>query len=185
MQILSGTSESLPKYLMSEVAEYRHQVFVERLGWSLQTENNMEIDQFDHPETVYVIVQGNQGEITGCARLLPTTGPYLLGEVFPQLLNSMPLPCTPEIWELSRFATGRPKNPGACPEEAAGQMVRILLEKSIACAAGYGAKKLITVTSLPVERLLVRYGFRSHRAGAPTSVGDEIVVARWIELSEK
>lgn len=182
MQFISGAAETLPHNFFERIAGYRHQVFVERLGWPLHTENGMESDQFDRPNTIYVVSHDDQGEIIGCARLLPTTGPYLLGEVFPQLLNGLPPPCSPDIWELSRFATGRPKNRKACPEETAGQMVRLLLEKSIASAAGYGAKKLITVTSLPVERLLARYVTHSHRAGPPTLVGDEVVVARWIEF---
>ena len=52
---------------------------------------------------VYVVGE-EAGRVVGCARLLPTTRPYLLGEVCPQLLNGMPPPSSPEIWELSRFA---------------------------------------------------------------------------------
>ena len=79
-------------------------VFVERFGWALHTKNGMESDQFDRQDTVYVVAQDDRGHVSGCARLLPTTRPYLLGEAFPQLLNGLAPPCSPDVWELSRFA---------------------------------------------------------------------------------
>lgn len=140
MQVISGAAETLPNNFYERIAGYRYQVFVERLGWPLHTENGMESDQFDHPDTIYVVSQDEQGEITGCARLLPTTGPYLLGEVFPQLLNGLPLPCSPDIWELSRFATGYRSGSSTSTKMTAEQLTRSLLAESIACAAGHGAK---------------------------------------------
>ncbi len=104
MHVMSGTSTGLPKDLYSKVANYRHKVFVEQLGWELQTQDGMELDQFDRHDTVYVVAQDDKGHISGCARLLPTTRPYLLLEVFPQLLNGLLPPNSPEVWELSRFA---------------------------------------------------------------------------------
>ncbi len=37
---------------MTNVARYRHKVFVERLGWQLRCENALEYDQFDRHDTV-------------------------------------------------------------------------------------------------------------------------------------
>ena len=89
MQVYSGNQQQLPVGLYTDVARFRHMVFVERLGWSLQTHDNTEHDQFDRPDTVYVVTKNDEGDIFGCARLLPTIRPYLLGEVFPQLLNGL------------------------------------------------------------------------------------------------
>ncbi len=182
MQLISGATGNLPKDLYARVASYRHQVFVEQMGWPLHTKNGMESDQFDRQDTVYVVGQDAYGHITGCARLLPTTGPYLLREVFPQLLNGLPPPYSPEIWELSRFAAVDLHSRGAPYESTPTRMAHKLLEQSIACAAGHGAKKLITVTSIAVERLLSRNGFRSHRAGPPMIVDGKPIVACWIGL---
>lgn len=92
MHVVSSVPEGLPNGLYSKIAHYRHKVFVKRLGWPLQTQNGIELDQFDRPDTVYVVAQDDEGCIVGCARLLPTTRPYLLGEVFPQLLNGLAPP---------------------------------------------------------------------------------------------
>lgn len=181
MQVISGSAETLPNNLYARVASYRHQVFVEKLGWPLHTENGMESDQFDRPDTVYVVAQDGDGHIIGCARLLPTTGPYLLGEVFPQLLNGLPPPCSPDVWELSRFAAVDRANTST-NYKSTTLAVR-LLEQSMARAATHGAKKLIIVTALAVERILRRNGFQSHRAGPPMMVNDgQIIVACWISL---
>ena len=181
MQVISGAAETLPNNLYARVAGYRHQVFVERLGWPLHTENGMESDQFDRPDTVYVVAQDAHGHITGCARLLSTTGPYLLGEVFPQLLNGLPPPHSPEVWELSRFAAVDLHSRGAPYESTPTRVAHKLLELSIACAAGHGAKKLIAVTSVAVERLLSRMDFHSHRAGPLMIIDGQPIIACWIE----
>lgn len=183
MQVISGAAETLPNNLYERVAGYRHQVFVEQLGWPLHTESGMESDQFDRSDTVYVIAQDAHNHITGCARLLPTTGPYLLRDVFPQLLNGLPPPRSPDVWELSRFAAMDFTSRGAPSYESTPTKVACkLLKQSIACAAGHGAKKLITVTSIAVERLLSRNEFRSHRAGLPMKIDGQSIVACWIEV---
>src|SRR5438105_6341931 len=104
MDITVGARESLPRHVVDDLACYRHRVFIERLGWQLQAKGGLEVDQFDRPDTVYVIARGAHDKVIGCARLLPTLRPYLLAEVFPQLLHGLPAPCAPDVWELSRFA---------------------------------------------------------------------------------
>ena len=104
MRFIAGRSADLPPQLMRGVASYRHSVFVQKLGWQLACEENLEYDQFDRADTVYMVAQNTHGDIIGTARLLPTSSPYLLGDVFPQLLNGLPIPKTDEVWELSRFA---------------------------------------------------------------------------------
>ena len=182
MQVISGAAEVLPNNLYAKVAGYRHQVFVEQLGWALRTENGMESDQFDRPDTVYVVAQDDQGHVSGCARLLPTTRPYLLGEVFPQLLNGLTPPCSPDVWELSRFAAVDLNNRARTPGQFSSSVARKLLEESIACAGSHGAKRLITVSPIGVERLLSRSEFHVHRAGPPMIIDGHPIVACWIHL---
>lgn len=105
MRFTSGCSAELRQPLMIRMARYRHRVFVERLGWKLHCRDALELDQFDRDDTIYVIAQNEDGEVIGTARLLPTTRPYLLAEVFPHLLNGAPAPDAPDVWELSRFAS--------------------------------------------------------------------------------
>lgn len=185
MNFVSGISEGLPKRLCLDLANYRHKIFVERLGWQLQIKDGAELDQFDRPDTVYVVAKDERNGILGCARLLPTTRPYLLGEVFPQLLNGLTPPCSPEVWELSRFAAmdfNNQMNPAA--GQFSSPVAIQLMHESLACAARLGAKRLITVSPLGVERLLRKAGFRAHRAGPPIIVDQHPLFACWIEVCE-
>ena len=184
MQVISGAAETLPSNLYARVAGYRHQVFVEKLGWPLHTENGMESDQFDRPDTVYVVAENVHGHITGCARLLPTTGPYLLGEVFPQLLNGLPPPCSPEVWELSRFAAIDINSQNTPHGQVSASVAHKLLAQSLTCAAKHGARRLITVISIAVERLLSRTELQSYRVGPPMIIDGQPIVACWIILNQ-
>jgi acyl homoserine lactone synthase len=187
IQILIGRACELPSGLDATLAQYRHQVFVERLGWQLPTEGGaigQERDQFDHSDTIYVVARDPEGHICGCARLLPTTGPYLLGEVFPHLLAGQSVLAAPDIWELSRFAAVS----GACDCDglAAGRNnARTLLAAAIACAAQHGIKRLIGVTFISIERLFRRMGVHVHRAGPPAIIDGEPVCACWIEIDDE
>lgn len=184
MYLVHGTAGHLPKEFFSELSKYRYSVFVEQLGWDLNVNDGLEVDQFDREDTVYVVARDDQGDISGCARLLPTTRPYLLGQVFPELLNGLPAPCTPEVWELSRFAAVdlNDTKPGSAGGQFSSPVAVELLKASIACAAAHGAKRLITVSPVGVERLLRRAGFNAHRAGPPMIVGGYPLFACWIEI---
>lgn len=185
MYTVSSASEGLPNDLYSKVARYRHKVFVERLGWPLQTQNGVELDQFDRPDTVYVIAQDDDGCVIGCARLLPTTRPYLLGEVFPQLLNGLVPPCSPDVWELSRFAAmDFHSQPISASRQFSSPIAIKLLQESIAYATAHGAKQLITVSPIGVERLLQKLGINAHRAGPPMIVDGHPIFACLIEIQK-
>ncbi|NIR92540.1 MAG: GNAT family N-acetyltransferase [Gammaproteobacteria bacterium] len=183
MNLVSGAQTELPPGLYSKVSHYRHQVFVEMLGWQLPVQDGGELDQFDRPDSVYVAAQDDEGNIIGCARLLPTTRPYLLGEVFPQLLNGMPPPCSPDVWELSRFAAVDLQSEDASKRGQFSSHITInLFLESIACAAAHGAKSLITVSPLGVERLLRRGGIHARRAGPPLVIDGHPIFACLIDV---
>jgi N-acyl-L-homoserine lactone synthetase len=166
------------------MARYRHRVFVEMLGWPLQTrEQGLEFDQFDREDTMYVVARDACDDVVGTARLLPTTRPYLLRELFPQLLHGQPMPSTPRIWELSRFAAVDFGAANTTPMAQLSSPVAVgLLRETMRVAAAFGAERLITVSPLGVERLLRQAGFRAHRAAPPVLVDGHPVFACWIDL---
>jgi acyl homoserine lactone synthase len=183
MRIISGPAGELPVELLSKIAYYRYRVFVQTLQWNLPVEKGVELDQFDDTGTVYVTTQDDSGDVTGFARLLPTDRPYLLGQIFPQLLNGLTPPCSSNVWELSRFAA---VDFNRRPTVSHGQTSSIaairLLQASIDYARTRGATRLITVSPIGIERLLRRAGFHFHRAGPPVIVGGHPLCACWIEL---
>jgi N-acyl-L-homoserine lactone synthetase len=183
--MIRGTGASLAPDLLRALAAYRHRVFIETLGWELPAENGLETDQFDGPGTAYVIARDPQGDVCGCARLLPTTGPYLLADVFPQLLHGAPPPRDPAVWELSRFAAAGCGAPQDISRALELQVTEHVLAHALDYAAHHGVQRFITVSPLGVERLLRRLGVHAHRAGPPVVVGGHVLFACWIEVDQQ
>lgn len=181
--VIAGSQNALTHDMVCKVGQYRQKVFIETLGWDLQSRNGMEFDQFDRLDTVYLVSQDDDGAVNGCARLLPTHQPYLLGEVFPQLMHGQPIPRSPDIWELSRFAAVdfNARGGSALAQFSSGIAVQ-LLRQAIACAAEHGARRLITVSPIGIERLLRHTGVQAHRAGPPTIVDGHPIFACWIDV---
>jgi acyl homoserine lactone synthase len=185
MRVVSGASCGLPDEFVRRLWHYRHRVFVERLGWRLQSEQGYERDRFDRDDTVYVALEDEQQAIAGCARLLPTTRPYLLSEVFPQLLHGAAAPRDPRVWELSRFAAMDFEHRGTTPlAQFSSSCTARLLREAMQCAARLGAEQLITVSPLGIERLVRRLRIRTRRAGPPIEIGGALMFACWIDLRE-
>ena len=77
-----------------EMHRLRYRVFKERLGWDVEVSGDMEIDAFDASQPVYLLQKGDTERIQGCVRLLPTTGPTMLRDTFPALLDGQPAPAS-------------------------------------------------------------------------------------------
>ncbi|GAA3928398.1 acyl-homoserine-lactone synthase [Litoribacillus peritrichatus] len=185
MEFIEGISPNLPEHLRSDLFKYRYNVFVEQLGWELDTPHGREIDQFDHDETLYVIARNDRKDVIGCARLLPTTSPYLLEEVFPELLNGLPIPKSSDVWELSRFTSMDIANgPLVKNAQFSTEVTLDLLKHSIRCAQQYGAKRIISVSPIGIERLLRKAGIKAHRAGPPKIIDGYPLIACWIECDQ-
>src|SRR5512133_3935759 len=92
----------------------RYETFRVRLGWDVETtDDGLEIDQFDGDNSSYILARSPEDEIDACWRLLPTLGPNMLRDVFPQLLHGLPVPAAADVWELSRFAINSSRATGA------------------------------------------------------------------------
>lgn len=182
--VVAGPGHQIPQDLEAALAAYRYEVFIRTLGWQLPTENGLERDQFDRPDTVYVIAKDADGLICGCARLLPTVHAYLLDEVFPGLMNGAPAPHSPDVWELSRFSTKAPGETQLSREEARRRFCS-LFAALVEAASARGAKRLITFTAMGVERILRSIGMHAHRVGPPQLIDGAPVLAMWIELDDQ
>lgn len=183
MDIISGSTCELSTPIAHQLSEYRYRVFIEALGWELKTESGIECDQFDRADTQYVVARDDEEKIIGCARLLPTTRPYLLEEVFPQLLNGLAPPKSTDVWELSRFATMDLNSNGRSgTSQFSSETTLALLDEAVRCARQQGAKRLISVSPIGVERLLRNTQYKAHRAGPPMVIDGYPLLACWIDF---
>lgn len=81
----------------------RHKVFVERQQWGVPQWRGMEYDQYDTPATVYCVWRDADAQVRGVARLAPTTIPYMIKDLWPDLVTTRPLPEQADIWESTRL----------------------------------------------------------------------------------
>jgi acyl homoserine lactone synthase len=90
--------------LVEGMLRLRARVFYDRLHWDVQVTDGMERDRFDDEGPVYIIYADASGErVLGSLRLLPTTGPTLLAEMFGDSMPDAALLTAPTIWECTRF----------------------------------------------------------------------------------
>ena len=90
--------------MMTDMWRDRKKVFVDTLGWDVPVvENCFEIDQFDDEHAVYLVVSdADRTRHLASVRLLPSTRPHILGDIFPQL-SAAPVPRGPGTWEITRL----------------------------------------------------------------------------------
>ena len=96
MQIRIAPRGAFKSNELCEMHTLRAKVFRGRLGWEVPVLSGMEIDGYDALEPRYM--QMREGEtLRGCWRLLPTEGPYMLKDSFPQLLDGQEAPSDPQM----------------------------------------------------------------------------------------
>lgn len=90
--------------LMEGMFRLRARVFCDRLGWDVQVACGQERDKYDDEAPVYLIYADDEGrEVKGSLRLLPTTGPTLLADLFSDTVPDAAHLSAPTIWECTRF----------------------------------------------------------------------------------
>ena len=182
MEIIAGTIDSFTADVLFDMARYRHEVFVEKLGWKLDTRGRLELDEFDRKDTIYLIARNTDGEIVGTSRLLPTHRPYLLASVFPQLLGDTPAPCSPDVWELSRFAAADWMRLGAVGGPHGWSLALDMLSVAMRTVAKQGGRRLVSASPLGIERILRRAGLSVQRAAPPVLIEGQQLFACFIDV---
>lgn len=168
--VITRHHHELSPDLHDDLGRYRHKVFIKHLGWQLESTGALpgrEFDQFDHNETRYIIALDPQQQVHGCARLLPTTEPYLLSEEF-AFLCDQPAPRRNDVWEVSRFAASALEQ---------GKLPMRVFWHSLNTAWELGANEVVAVTTPALERYFLRNGVLLRRLGQPQRVNQDHVVA--------
>ncbi|HSI50343.1 MAG TPA: acyl-homoserine-lactone synthase [Ideonella sp.] len=183
MHVVCYRDSDLSSTQRQRIARYRHRVFVEMLGWPLPANREgSEQDEFDTAPSLHVIATDDDARIVGYARLRPTTEPYLLAVHFASLLNGHSAPCDPHTWEISRYAAINLVDPASGCHTDVGKAV---LRAAIVQARARGAERLVCCTSVAIERVALRWGFRMQRLGPPARHAADLIVAAGIEFDAR
>jgi acyl homoserine lactone synthase len=175
-----GLRQEFDNTVINEMYRLRARVFRGRLGWDIPTIAGMEIDGYDALGPHYMLIQNPEGVVRGCWRLMPTEGPNMLKDTFPQLLHGNAAPVGRHIWELSRFAI---ESDGDEPAFGFGDVTMHAIQALVTFADRMGISRYVTVTTTPIERLLRKTGIELGRLGSPLQIGVERAVALEIAVS--
>ena len=161
----------------------RYRVFSERLNWEVEAQDGLERDKFDDLGPVYLLARDSTQELRGTWRLLPTTGPYMLRDVFPELLEGQPAPNDPRIWETSRFAVDGGFD-GSAGLHALSRVTRELFCGLVEFCVSRGIVEVLTAYDVRIARLLKRVGCRPKWQSAGHRIGGTISVAGRFDTNE-
>lgn len=183
MTVARAGEAGLQAPLLDSMYRLRADVFHRRLGWDVRVEGGREHDWFDLIGPHYLVARatGDATRAIGCCRLLPTLGPNMLRDVFPQLLDGSVVPASDHEWEVSRFAVDEAHTQG-------GACFSALPAAMVAQALHFGAERelsaLVGVTSAAFARMLVQLGLQVDVLGNPRRIGRVMSLAFRLPLHE-
>ncbi|MBP2444078.1 acyl-homoserine-lactone synthase [Rhizobium leguminosarum] len=171
LQAYWGFKTDVHAGLMEKIWAFRHQQFVERLGWEeIRRADSREIDEFDSEGAIHLpLLHGD--EIVGYTRLLPTTEPHLLSDVYPELMDGREWPRAANIYEWTRCISA--KSAGPMQGVAASNLLMTAVVEFCLCA---GIASLIVETHPKLVSLLISTGWTVMPLAAPTLFRGSLLV---------
>jgi acyl-homoserine lactone synthase len=181
VHIVHAGNRRLYRGALSQMYCDRKRIFCDALRWNVPVAAGIfEIDQFDTDDAVYLLDIGPQdGKHLGSTRLLPSSGPHILGSLFPVLCDGA-VPRGPDVWEITRFC--------AAPRLRREQTLRTRSQLWVALAEfalRHGISRYTCVAEVPWLATLREYAWRSSLLGEPREVNGEMLAALMVENSHR
>jgi acyl homoserine lactone synthase len=185
IRLISAAHTHLFPEVIDAMFRCRAQTFSERLGWRVVVKDGYERDSFDDENPLYLVsVDPCSGEYRGSLRLLPTTGPNMLRDVFPSLLNDDEVMESATIWESSRIcAVASNHNLG----RAGGGVSHVLAELLVGIgdvARLAGLTQVVSVFDARVFRILASAGCKPQILGTPRRIDGTMSYAGVFNMDE-
>jgi N-acyl-L-homoserine lactone synthetase len=162
----------------------RAETFSDRLGWEVVVKDGYERDCFDDADPLYLVsVDRDTEQYWGSLRLLPTTGPNMLRDVFPQLLDGDFIESA-TMWESSRIcaatAPGQPDRSRSGVNYVLSELVLGIAEVAVAV----GLTQIVSVFDARMLRVLKAAGCNPKIIGRPQRIGNTMSYAGLFDAGE-
>lgn len=168
LEVVTRENKHLYTEQLEQMYRLRHRLFVESMKWEdLRKPDGREIDQFDNDDAVYLLLI-EDGVVTGSHRLLPTTGPHLFSEIFPEMCEQKGRQTGARIYELNRTGTDP-----LLPRDRQLQGMRMLLVGLLEFCQGAGIEKLTLLTPLHTLYHCLMAGVKVEPLGLPRKIDEE------------
>lgn len=173
--------------MFDQMFRMRAAVFADRLGWEVTVVDGKEIDRFDDEDPLYLLcVEEVTERLKGAVRLLPTTGPNMLRDVFAVLVPDGPVE-SPRIWESSRFAINPLLSVGPHRHDAnrvVNSITTELLCGLVEAAQLAGIEHIVSVFDARMARIFRAADCPYELVGTPTRIGNTMTYAGLFEISD-
>ena len=185
LKLIAGSQASFFPKEMDAMFRNRALTFSERLGWEVTVKDGHERDVFDDANPLYLVsVDPVNGEYWGSLRLLPTTGPNMLRDVFPFLLGDGEFIESATIWESSRIcaiaAEGQPERNRNGVNLVVGELLAGIGEVAIKA----GLTQIVSVFDARIYRVLRAAGCNPQIIGRPRRIGGTMSYAGLFDTGE-
>ncbi len=183
LKLIEGSYASFFPKEIDAMFRNRAETFSDRLGWEVVVKDGRERDAFDDANPLYLVsVDPDTEEYWGSLRLLPTTGPNMLRDVFPQLLDGGYIESA-TIWESSRIcAAAAPGQPERSKSVNYVLSELILGIGEVAVAAGL--TQVVSVFDARIFRVLKAAGCNPQIIGTPQRIGGVMSYAGLFDTGE-
>lgn len=158
----------------------RKRVFVDLLKWDVPVlADAYEMDQFDGPGAVYLLLTDAAGAHLASTRLLPTIAPHILDTLFPHLCEES-LPSGASVFEITRFCLDRTLRAG--PRlEVRNQLVSAITDYGV----GHGIMTYTGVAEMAWLQQILSFGWRCRPLGLPVLTGRSMLGALAIDIDAR
>jgi len=173
-------------FILDQMFRLRKKVFADILGWNVPVIGPFERDSYDSLCPAYLVwCDETRTRLYGGMRLMPTTGPTLLYDVFratfPQAANLV----APGIWEGTRMCIDEEAIADDFPDVDAGRAFSMLLLALCECALDHGIHTMISNYEPHLKRVYKRAGAEVDELGRADGYGKYPVCCGAFEVSER
>ncbi len=185
LKLIEGSYASFFPKEMDAMFRNRAETFSERLGWEVVVKNGYERDQFDDLNPLYLVsVDPETERYHGSLRLLPTTGPNMLRDVFPQLLEDGERIESATIWEGSRICAITPEGQSGCGKCGVYSVLAELIAGIGEVAVIAGLTQIVAVFDERILRILKAVRCNPEIIGKPQPIGGTMSYAALFDTGE-
>ncbi len=172
--------------ILDEMYKLRARVFQDRLGWDVKVRNGREIDEFDALDPAHVVCLDDDGDVVGCMRLLQTTGPHMLADVFHELLDGEPPLRSSRVWEATRFCVDTKKLTGGKTRNSISYVTSEVMIGAFEYAREAGVLDAVAVIDPVMNRVLIRSNNAPYDyLGSAKPMGKVTAMAALMDCSEE
>jgi acyl homoserine lactone synthase len=184
LKLIEGSCASFFPREVDAMFRNRAETFWGRLGWEVVVKDGQERDRFDDANPLYLVsVDPDTEEYWGSLRLLPTSGPNMLRDVFPQLLGGDFIESA-TIWESSRIcattAPGQPDRNRSGVNYVLSELILGIGEVAVAA----GLTQVVSVFDARIFRVLRAAGCNPQIIGSPQRIGGVLCYAGLFDTGE-